>query len=47
LKEGFDPKPIPNIKTLKNMLLMQEQPRLLSNDDVQTCEDQNKLKNEA
>ena len=23
---------------------MQEQPRLLSNDDVQTCEDQNKLK---
>jgi len=26
------------------MLLMQEQPRLLSNDDVQTCENQNKLK---
>jgi len=32
----------PKIKTLKNMLLMQEQPRLLTNDDIQTCKDQNR-----
>jgi hypothetical protein len=34
----------PKSKTLKNVLLMQEQYRLLTNDDVQTCRNKNKLK---
>jgi len=31
-KEDFGPKSNPDIKTLKNMLLVYENPRLLSND---------------
>lgn len=44
LKEGFNPKPNPKIKTITNVLLMQKQPKLLTNDDVRTSRDQNKLK---
>jgi hypothetical protein len=36
-KNSFGPKPNPKIKILKNMLFVQKQPRLLTNDDVQTC----------
>jgi hypothetical protein len=42
-KMGFNPKPNPKIKTLKNVL-MQKQLRLLINDDVRTCKNQSKLK---
>jgi hypothetical protein len=33
-KESFGLKQNPKIKTLKNLLLMQERPRLLTDDDV-------------
>jgi hypothetical protein len=44
LKEGFSMKPNHKIKTLKNVLLMHKQHRLLTNDDVRTWKNQNKLK---
>ena len=32
------------IKTHKNMLVMHENPRLFTNDDIQTCINQNQIK---